>query len=1140
MYSPDPQFLVDQVERHSFNGQLLLGNRYRLLERLGSGGMGTVYSAFDPLTAQTVALKRVMAVAMQAAANTETRLALAHEFQALASLRHPHIVAVRDYGFDSKQQPYFTMELLHRPRTIVAAGQIQTTDYKIELLLQLLYALTYLHRRDIVHRDLKPGNVLVAGRDVKVLDFGLAALAGRPVETAGTLAYMAPETLRGEPVAAPTDLYAVGIIAYELFAGWHPFAQTPAGMVDAILRSEPDWSFVEIEPALRGVFQRLLAKTPAERYRDASAVIAALGAATGKSLPVETQATRESFLQAAPFVGRQAELGQLSEALAQARAGRGSAWLVAGESGAGKSRLLNELRTRALVDGVLVLRGQASSDGGGAYRLWREAIRRLALLANFDDLEAAVLKPLAPDIAVLLGHPVTEAPPLEPQPAQTRLLTMAAGVVQRVAQNQPLLLLFEDLHWADDNSLELLQWLNRLVGRLPVLILGSYRHDEQPQLSGRLPGMRRLLLGRLSPDHIATLSAAMLGAGGGRPHLVAFLQQETEGNAFFVVEVVRALAEEAGRLDRVADMTLPAHVFAGGMKQVVRRRLGRVDAVHQPLLQRAAVAGRQLDLAVLQAVDPEVDLEAWLTACANAVVLEVQEGRWQFAHDKLREEILVELEAGQRQVIHRQVALAIERVYASHLAPHYADLAYHYGQAADREQERHYLKLAAETAQATYANAAAIDFYERLLLLLDDDKDRAEISLKLGTVLKFIGRWEEADSYYRQALMLVSQMGHKHLEARCYLAIGTLARGQGDYPRALEWLEQARIEFAASKESAGLSETLVEIGIVYYHQGNLAPANTHLEESVRLARRLGDRQRMALALHNLGNVAFDQGDYTTTRIRYEESLAIRREIGDRVGIAGTLNNLGILASYQGDYVATKALYEESLAIRREIGDQLGVSISLNNLGIVAKEQGEYDLAGALYQESLALKQMLGDRQGTAVIFNNMAAIAFDQGDFAAAQSLYEKSLVLRREIGDKWGIASSLNSLGDVLSIQGDYPAARQHHRESLAILQTVGDRQKIAYCLIGLAWVAVAEMPESVVQATRAARLLGAAEALLSANNLALESNVRAMYERTVARLNIAIGAVAFAVATAEGKAMALAEIIAYALAQETQWPRT
>ncbi len=343
------------IQHAQIDPHRLVGNRYRLLTRLGVGGMGQVYHALDRLTGEAVALKRVLTHAVSPDVDPTLRLALAQEFQALAGLRHPNIIGVRDYGFDQARQPYFTMDLLYNPRTLVAAGQLLSPDAKLKLLLPVLHALAYIHRRGIIHRDLKPGNILVSGAAVKVLDFGLATIVGQQTSPSGTLRYMAPEVLRGGAATSAADLYALGVIAYELFAGWHPFAPTGQPISTEMLQnSEPDWSYVALEPALIAVLQRLLAKEPQDRYADAQAVIAALGAVTGQLLPVETVATRESFLQAAPLIGREAQLAQLTAALTQAVAEQGSAWLIGGESGVGKSRLLSELRTQALVQGVTV------------------------------------------------------------------------------------------------------------------------------------------------------------------------------------------------------------------------------------------------------------------------------------------------------------------------------------------------------------------------------------------------------------------------------------------------------------------------------------------------------------------------------------------------------------------------------------------------------------------------------------------------------------------------------------------------------------------------------------------------------------------------------------------------------------------
>ena len=239
-----------------------INNRYRLIEPLGEGGMGAVYRAFDRLTGQTVALKRVLtspenirfeSQSLASGDSTGLMLALALEFKTLASLRHPHIITVLDYGFDEDRQPFFTMSLLDEAKSLVKGGVGKSVVARVDLLIQTLQALAYLHRRGIIHRDLKPANVLVSDEnEVRVLDFGLSVMRGSTderteEETAGTLAYISPEVLQGHSAREASDLYAVGIMAYEMFTGKHPFNTNNIGrLVHDVLMTQPDLSLMQV------------------------------------------------------------------------------------------------------------------------------------------------------------------------------------------------------------------------------------------------------------------------------------------------------------------------------------------------------------------------------------------------------------------------------------------------------------------------------------------------------------------------------------------------------------------------------------------------------------------------------------------------------------------------------------------------------------------------------------------------------------------------------------------------------------------------------------------------------------------------------------------------------------------------------
>jgi predicted ATPase/tRNA A-37 threonylcarbamoyl transferase component Bud32 len=952
----------------------VIGRRYQLEARLGVGNMGEVYRATDLLTGQPLALKRVRVMPEPAPSGMDTeglhlRLALAHEFQLLASLRHPHIIHVLDYGFDDDRQPYFTMELLENAQTILEAGAGQPLHVQTDLLTQTLQALAYLHRRGVLHRDLKPANILVTGGDngsrrlVKVMDFGLSALRGQQPEdeAAGTPSYMAPEVLRGFPASEASDLYSMGVMAYELFVGRYPYEGSGMGsIVQSILATTPGFP-ASLNRGIAGVLARLMTKVPEQRYPSAEDVIAALALASGRPAVTETAAIRESFLQAAAFVGREQEMSLLRGNLDAAIAGRGSSWLVGGESGVGKSRLLSELRTLALVKGALVLRGQAIGDGGAPYEVWRSPMQWLALLSDLNARTAAVLKPVVPNVEQFTSEAVGEAPAIDPRSAQTRLFTTVSELLR--TRQTPTLMILEDLQWADDESLGLLAWLNRLSAQMPLMIVGSFRDDEAPQLPERLPDMHVLRLNRLSHDAIGELSEHMLGAAGADPQVVDFLEKETEGNVFFLVEVVRSLAEEAGTLERVADLTLPSHIMAGGVRRIVARRLARVPASYQPLLRLAAVYGRVLDLALLRVAEPNAPWEDWLSVCSAASVLDVADGRWQFSHDKLREYLLDTLGETERRDLHRRVALAIERVYADH-SEYTASLVFHWHEAGDARREAHYAALAGQQALESGAYQQAMEFLERAFVLESQPGAR--------------GRQESG---------------------KLRLLLGETLYGLGNYDRARDLLQESVVLFEQSGDESGVAHALTLLGHIALARGSYADARELLHRSLEVSQRSDNRLEMGRAYRCLGLVAATVGETQDARRMFETSLTLLTEVGNALGMAGALSNLAAIAHAEGDYAEARRLFSAALEQFRAIDFAWGIAYTMTTLGETAHAEGAYEEAHDLHQQSLKICREIGHRWGAALCLVHSAAANLQLGALSECHGELLASLRIAVELG---------------------------------------------------------------------------------------------------------------------------------------------
>jgi tetratricopeptide (TPR) repeat protein len=863
----------------------IVGKRYQLLQTIGSGNMGTVYQASDLLTGQMVALKQVKVAVEQLeygsrSSTGDASVTLAQEFRILASLRHPNIISVLDYGFDATvgeytgriiRHPYITMELLANAQDFLEIAEKQPAETKLALLTQVLQALHYLHRRNVLHRDLKPRNILVVEDQAKVLDFGLS-IVGEQIpggEIAGTPSYMAPELWVGSPASKQSDLYALGVIAYRMFAGRHPFDTSSLKTLFAELNTRnPDLSLLNTGETIQNVIGRMLAKAPEDRYADASEIINALRGLTGQPLRVETAAMRESFLQAATFVGREAEMAQLWDMLNDALAGTGRACLIAGESGVGKSRLLEELRVRALVEGVLVLRGQAVNESSPPYDIWRTLARWLTLLTELDEREAGILKTIVPDIAHLLGRAVPDPPEVTSQAAQLRLMIVIEKLFRSQSSvngvPQPIVLILEDLQWADGDSLTMLNRLSQLAASLPLLIVGSFRDDDSPNLPRLLPAMEVITLKRLTPRHTAALAEAMLGAAGRNPELIQLLQNETEGNTFFLVETVRALAEEVGRLEDIGSEPLPMHLLTGGIKGIIQRRLNRVPDEARRLLHIAAVAGRQLDLSVLREVlkgeGQAQSLELWLTDCADAAVLEMYEGSWRFVHNKLRDGVIVDMALTDFQDLNQRVAEAIETVYQYSTKPTAETLMYRWRMVGDFAKEEHYAALAGEQALRSGAHLAAAEFLLRALNLQDyvesSRRKQAQLKQQLGDAYMELGKREEAHRLFLESLQICRDINYRWGTASNLNRLGAAAVAKGDNGGgarllydALKTAMEARAQTVALASIVAMAHVLSNNGskITALEYATLAMHHPSCDgQTYYLAERLAEQIRLEL------------------------------------------------------------------------------------------------------------------------------------------------------------------------------------------------------------------------------------------------------------------------------------------------------
>ncbi|MBC7813378.1 MAG: tetratricopeptide repeat protein, partial [Burkholderiales bacterium] len=669
---------------------------------------------------------------------------------------------------------------------------------------------------------------------------------------------------------------------------------------------------------------------------------------------------------------------------------QGSAWLIGGESGVGKSRLLDELRTLALVDGALVLRGQAVTEGGLPYQVWRDPMRRLVISTPMTALEASILKEIVPDISDLLGYDVPNAVALEGAQQQQRLIYTILNMFRK--QSHLVVVLLDDLQWALE-SIEVLREMTSIVGPLPLLIVGSYRDDERPELPQTLSNvnMHVLKLERLDMRGITSLSVSMLGEAGRLPEVLDLLQRETEGNVFFLVEVVRALAEEAGGLNEVGRITLPERVFTGGVQQIVRRRLSRVPEHAYLLLKLTAVIGRQLDLDLLRLIVPDVSLERWLIDCSNVAVLDVYEGRWRFAHDKLREAMLTDLSDDERPTLHRQAAEALEALYPDDSTRALA-LAEHWRSAGEPTKERTYALLAAEQLQAVSAYSDAAALLERVITLLTEadsetSHQAAQTQRLLGYNYRRMGDYANALRWYASSLSIARQLDDRSSMAANLIEIGNTTWQQGDYVNATIHLNEALALAEAADDLASQALALNQLGYVCYWTGDLDAGWRHQQQALAIYTTLGDVRGMGIAANSLGMVAELKGDFDAARIYFEQGLARARQVGYVRGISGGLNNIGNAFYLAGDYINARRYLLESLEIDERVGARWDRANSLCNLAFITLKLEDYPQARQELCEGIHIAYNIGAPAIIVEMLAGFAALYFQAGQAERAVEL---------------------------------------------------------------------------------------------------------------------------------------------------------
>lgn len=790
----------------------------------------------------------------------------------------------------------------------------------------------------------------------------------------------------------------------------------------------------------------------------------------GKAEPIEVYEVagplpRTTFLNTGSaedaFVGREAEQQALDSAWNFAMQGRPHVIALSGEAGVGKTALALRFLKKVRAEGAVVHSSRCwSYEHQTAYAMVAELLRSWigvsehdpssralsslrAFLATSDHGDERTVALLARLLSIEVDNP--DVASLSPRQVRTGAFIALDDLVVRQARKGPLVLCLEDMHWADEASLE---WLSGLIervstesGQLPLAILAQTRSElaALKESASRLP-TTQLAIGPLQPSDVEALATIHLGATiESLPEpvqrVVRHVLERADGNPFYLSEVLRASTEggvlirdgASWKVGNTAEGALPTSV-----RGAVAARLDRLTTKARHLLQVAAVIGKQVDPGLLDAVVPKD--EALDELVTQKLLFVRKSGEIGFSQTLICEVAYETLLISARRELHRKVGKALEVQVGDDVGNHAAVLAEHFVKGESAPKAARYLYLAAEQAKASSAIAEALVFYSKSLTWQaaaeassSDRQDsvenemtvpKAEILLQMARLETLRGELDSALSHLDEHEALAGR------STRSLRARGDVLEQKGDFAGALATYREAR------EAAQGYP---LEAARAWASEGNVLRRMGDFEAAIELCQRANEileaeyQPAEAAFVHGVMGICYHRvNDFEGALREHAAALRLRQQAQDLDGVAKSHNNLGILASELGRWAEAYQQYSKALLMFRKLGDRPHLSMALNNLGDLLLKQGDDAMAERHFKEAYKLANQLGDRVNIITALGNLGEVMLTRGSAEEALAHFDACLVQAAESGhNEYGRDLQLGR-ARALAMMGEAEKARK------------------------------------------------------------------------------------------------------------------
>lgn len=633
-------------------------------------------------------------------------------------------------------------------------------------------------------------------------------------------------------------------------------------------------------------------------------------------------------------------------------------------------------------------------------------------------------------------------------------------VIREKSGQEGLLLILEDLHWADDSTVHTIPYIARNITDSNIILCITLRSGDSDaqnvafsqiikKITADTVNSIFISLQPLGEVALKEIALNLLQQGNPPEELVANLIAESDGNPFFVIEAIRALISD-GTLYKTDDVWIlkhgPKSVIPHNVSELVSRRLENLNLDELRVIEYGAVLGRRFSSSLLSSGFSNSG--EWISDVTEALIdmnflSKSKNGELLFQHSKMQEVIYSGISGRWRKALHKNAGIVIENQHINNVDPVLFSLAYHFSNAQDFDKGIEYCISAGYKASNNLAPGESIRFFEQAVSLMDlsgkADERSPQILESLGELYELDGNYPLALSAYGR---VIAKETNLDTQARLIMKTGRVYQAQGDYDKAISNYEEG----AKIAEMGGYPFWKAKIngyqGKIFLRKGEYERSLEFQREYLRESTVSGDMREVGQAYLNIGGVYWHMNDQQSAIRNWGEALKIFEKANYLQGIANTHDNLGVGLSTLGDFEASLGHYLESEQIMRKIGDVKGMSMVFLNIGVLYNRMGNSGKALDYYIKSLQMKIKIGDSIGAANIYNNLGYTYFEMDNFIESKHNFIKNLEIMQKRNDVWGIAQAYRNLAESEIELSEISEADSHCNKSIDLAEKHGFKE--------------------------------------------------------------------------------------------------